>query len=79
MKIRTINISLVPELIDRIDTQAANEYTTRSGYIRRAIIEQLKIDEVISDIGVEKITNEAKRKRLKTFIEKSLEEQDEQR
>ncbi len=42
MNSKTINISLPSELVERLDTHARHIFSTRSEFIRRAIVAQLQ-------------------------------------
>ncbi len=41
MTTQTLNISLPRELVKKIDILAKKQYTTRSGFIRQALIEKI--------------------------------------
>lgn len=48
--VKTINLSLTPELLTQIDRFAGALYSTRSEYIRHAVIEQMRIDSGNEDL-----------------------------
>ncbi len=50
---RTINISLPKKLLDEIDRAAADEYASRSDFIRESIVRKLKGQRVVDEWGDE--------------------------
>ena len=70
MSTKIINISLDPELLALIDAQAKSQYATRSEYIKRAILTQLKSEGRESNLASspEVIAN-ARRNQLRNFLE----------
>lgn len=44
MSTQTLNISLPQELVAEIDTRATRDYASRSEYIRRAIVNQIRTE-----------------------------------
>ena len=51
--VKTINISLPEELLNRIDLEAKSEYTSRSEFIRDTIVRRLKNQRVVDEWGDE--------------------------
>ncbi len=49
MASKTFNLSLPEELVESLDKQAKKDYSSRSDYIRKAIVNQLKAEASISD------------------------------
>lgn len=68
MSFRTINISLPADLVKRIDKSAAENFASRSEYIRYAILEKLRADEAATTAAVKKAIAAAKRKEMKKFV-----------
>lgn len=50
MTSQTLNISLPQELVRQIDAHAQREFASRSEYIRRAIVSQLRAEERVSAV-----------------------------
>lgn len=50
MSTQTLNISLPQELVHQIDDQAAREFASRSEYIRRAVVNQLRTERGLHDV-----------------------------
>lgn len=50
MASQTFNISLPKELVELIDKQARTEFTSRSEYIRRAVVKQLRSEQALQVI-----------------------------
>jgi len=50
MASQTFNISLPAELVAQIDQQAAHEYASRSEYIRRAVVKQLRAEQALEAV-----------------------------
>jgi metal-responsive CopG/Arc/MetJ family transcriptional regulator len=48
MKAQTFNLSLPKEVVAKVDKAAKKEYTSRSDYIRRAVLNQLEVDKAKS-------------------------------
>lgn len=42
MSTKTFNLSLPEELVKQLDTQAKKDFSSRSAYVRRAIVNQLR-------------------------------------
>jgi metal-responsive CopG/Arc/MetJ family transcriptional regulator len=63
MKSQTFNLSLPKELVKNLDQQAQKEFSSRSDYVRRAIVNQLK-----SEQALEAIFNRANRRGKKLGI-----------
>ncbi len=50
MAAQTFNISLPQELVQQIDAQAQREFASRSEYIRRAVVKQLRVEQDVQQI-----------------------------
>lgn len=50
MAAKTFNVSFPRELVDLIDEQAARDFTSRSEYIRRAVVAQLRAEREVSSV-----------------------------
>lgn len=50
MASQTFNISLPQELVEQIDDQARREFSSRSEYIRRAVVKQLRTEQALSAV-----------------------------
>ncbi len=50
MSSQTLNISLPQELVRQLDAHARNEFASRSEYIRRAIVNQLRAEEQLQTV-----------------------------
>lgn len=50
MSSKTFNLSLPKELVDKLDEQAKKEYSSRSDYIRKAVLNQLRAEQNITQI-----------------------------
>lgn len=50
MTSQTFNISLPRELVRRLDAQAQREFASRSEYIRRAVVNQLRTEQELQSI-----------------------------
>jgi metal-responsive CopG/Arc/MetJ family transcriptional regulator len=44
MAVQTFNLSLPKELVKKLDAQAKKEFSSRSDYVRKAILNQLKAE-----------------------------------
>lgn len=69
MATKIINLSLPPELVELIDAQAKLMYATRSEYIKRAIIAQLKAEAALDKASAPQTPHEVRQRQLKQFIE----------
>jgi len=69
MRVKTFNLSLPRELVELIDSEAKRIYATRSEYIRRAIMAQLKTDGAQERTPVYHSYEEARRDHLKKAFE----------
>lgn len=49
--IKTVNISLPEELLERIDRAAKGEYASRSDYIRETLVRRLKGQRIVDEWG----------------------------
>ena len=47
MSAQSFNISLPQELVEQIDEQARREFSSRSEYIRRAVVKQLRTEQAL--------------------------------
>lgn len=50
MGTQTLNISLPQELVRLIDKQAEQEFASRSEYIRRAVVSQLRTEHELQEV-----------------------------
>jgi len=50
MSTKTFNLSLPQELVRVLDERAKKDYSSRSDYIRKAIINQLRADDAIENM-----------------------------
>ncbi len=50
MASQTFNISLPQDLVVQIDEQAQREFSSRSEYIRRAIVKQLRTEQALQTV-----------------------------
>ncbi|MFT4052132.1 MAG: ribbon-helix-helix domain-containing protein [Microbacterium sp.] len=50
MSSQTFNISLPRELVRQLDAQAQREFSSRSEYVRRAIVNQLRAEQEVTAI-----------------------------
>lgn len=50
---KTINVSLPPELLEKIDAAAKGEYATRSDYIRETLVRRIKGQRIVDEWGDE--------------------------
>lgn len=68
MGTKIINLSLQAELVELIDAQAKREYATRSEYVKRAVMAQLKADNALTkDTALS--YEEARKAHLKQFLQ----------
>lgn len=51
--VKTINISLPEELLEKIDTAAKGEYASRSDFIRETLVRRLKGQRIVDEWGDE--------------------------
>lgn len=54
MSTQTFNLSLPKELVKELDKQAKKDFSSRSDYVRKAVINQLKIDQAAGKSGAVK-------------------------
>jgi len=47
---QSFNISLPEELVNQIDDQARREFSSRSEYIRRAVVKQLRTEQALQAV-----------------------------
>ncbi|MES2971707.1 MAG: ribbon-helix-helix domain-containing protein [Patescibacteria group bacterium] len=47
MATQTFNLSLPKELVKKLDAQAKRDFSSRSDYVRKAILNQLKREQVL--------------------------------
>jgi metal-responsive CopG/Arc/MetJ family transcriptional regulator len=50
MSTQTFNLSLPKELVEKVDKQAKKDYSSRSDFVRKAVINQLKSEQAIEEI-----------------------------
>lgn len=50
MSTKVFNLSLPKELVDAVDKQAKKDYSTRSDYIRRAVLNQLRTEQTLAQV-----------------------------
>lgn len=50
MSTQTFNLSLPKELVEKLDSQARREFSSRSDYVRRAIINQLQSEQALEAV-----------------------------
>lgn len=47
---KTFNLSLPEELVKALDKQAKRDYSSRSDYIRKAVVNQLRLEQDLKNI-----------------------------
>lgn len=62
MATQTFNLSLPEELVKELDAQAKRDYSTRSEYVRKAIVNQLR-----SEQALKAVLDRANKKRQKAW------------
>ena len=50
MSTQTFNLSLPKELVEKLDSQARRGFSSRSDYVRRAIINQLQSEQALEAV-----------------------------
>lgn len=50
MATQTFNLSLPEELVKELDAQAKRDYSTRSEYVRKAIVNQLRSEQALKAV-----------------------------
>lgn len=50
MSTRTFNLSIPEELVEKLDEQAKKDYSSRSDYVRKAIVNQLRIEQSLENL-----------------------------
>jgi len=50
MSSQTFNLSLPRELVKKLDAQAKKDYSSRSDYVRKAIVNQLKTEQQLQTV-----------------------------
>ena len=50
MSAKTFNLSLPKELVDKLDKQAKKDFSSRSDYVRKAIVNQLRIEQSLESV-----------------------------
>lgn len=50
MSTKTFNLSLPQELVKKLDEQAKKDFSSRSDYVRKAIVNQLRSEQAIGEI-----------------------------
>jgi len=63
MSTKTFNLSLPEELVDKLDDQAKKDYSSRSDYVRKAVINQIR-----SEQALDRVLNRANAKGKKAGI-----------
>lgn len=63
MSTKTFNLSFPAELVEVLDKRAKKEYSNRSDYIRRAVINQMRSEE-----RLERLLNQTNKKGASTGI-----------
>jgi metal-responsive CopG/Arc/MetJ family transcriptional regulator len=63
MSTKTFNLSLPQELVEKLDSQAKKDFSSRSDYIRKAVVNQLR-----SEQALEAVFNRANQKGAATGI-----------
>lgn len=69
MSTKIINLSIAPGLVKLIDAQAKREFASRSEYIKRAIMTQLKTDAALNNLAPPQTFEEMRQEQLKKFLE----------
>lgn len=50
MSTKTFNLSLPQELVTKLDTQAKKDFSSRSEYIRKAVVNQLRSEQALEAV-----------------------------
>lgn len=50
MSTKTFNLSLPEELVDKLDSQAKKDFSSRSDYIRKAVVNQLRSEQALEAV-----------------------------
>ena len=50
MSTKTFNLSLPEELVKKLDEQAKKDYSSRSDYVRKAIINQMRAEQSLEAV-----------------------------
>jgi metal-responsive CopG/Arc/MetJ family transcriptional regulator len=50
MTVKTFNLSLPQALVEALDKRAKSEYSSRSDYVRKAIVNQMRTEEALDDL-----------------------------
>lgn len=50
MSTRTFNLSLPQVLVEALDKRAKSEFSSRSDYVRKAIVNQMRIEESLENL-----------------------------
>lgn len=50
MSSQTFNLSLPKELVDKLDEQAKRDFSSRSDYVRKAIVNQLRSEQALIEV-----------------------------
>jgi len=50
MNTRTLNLSLPIQLVQQVDAQAKRDFSTRSDFIRKAVVNQLRAEQAAASI-----------------------------
>jgi metal-responsive CopG/Arc/MetJ family transcriptional regulator len=60
MSTRTIKISLPPELVKELDMQVKRDFSSRAEYMRKAIVNQLRGEQALTELCLTEPTKKAK-------------------
>ena len=76
MGTKIITLSLPLGLMEKLDIQVKREYTSRSEYIKRAVVFQLKSDGAFGDPPMKRsdaeLHDEMAQKRLKKYVDREM-------
>lgn len=50
MSTRTFNLSLPEELVKKLDDQAKKDFSSRSDYVRKAIVNQMRSEQALENV-----------------------------
>lgn len=50
MKYKTLNFSLPEQLVQQVDVQAGRDFSSRSDFIRKALLNQLRSEELLTSV-----------------------------
>lgn len=69
MSVKIFNVSLPSKLLEIIDNQAKLNYSTRSEYVKQAIITRLKSENAFDESVPTRTFHDLQRDKLKKFLE----------